>query len=369
MRRSNRLNLFFRKMIISEIFLFFFSTFICLGILELFCFFYVVNFSDPLQRALRILRADSELGWRQSPNLNQTPFEGGLVTTDKNGFRTSNSAKFESVVLGPSSAFGWGVNDDKTYAHLLGATNWSQIGHTIVQGKKLFLKFPFESKKVILAFGVNELDRFRFFGTDLRGDIEYFKSAQQPSVIQSNLNLVSVFSRIFTEFYFLWPCPPNTVPQKRVLLENWSETLGEFVQVLLDRKNEVFILTTPSHYKLEKNPQLAKENQELYEESAVQAQKGSCSKARELFRKSKSLEVYRVIEEIQKLNDLTIEAPARWLSSFPERFALSQNEQVRKVKIIKIHDLLNESTDFVDPIHPSNKGHEKIANKVRASIN
>jgi hypothetical protein len=87
--------------------------------------------------------------------------------TDSNGFRTDDETSddasgtpqvVEVLVLGPSSAFGWGVEYHETYAVVVARTagqgllNASQVG-----------------------YGINDIDRFRFSGLMMRALQESIK--------------------------------------------------------------------------------------------------------------------------------------------------------------------------------------------------
>ena len=139
---------------------------------------WVAYYGDAIDITKRVLEMDPTLGWKQRPDLHVT-FLGHPLTTDARGWRVQPAASFASttktvLVLGPSSAFGWGVGDGDTYSAqlqvLLGkdykVINAGEIGYSTDQGLRLMESAEVQALHpdiVILAYGVNDIDETRFY--------------------------------------------------------------------------------------------------------------------------------------------------------------------------------------------------------------
>ena len=96
-------------------------------------FYFVGNRSLLFRRhAVPIYRTDEHMGFGVKRNLEFHHVTGEfdiMLYTNEDGFRTSASrekhelpkpsSKFRVLLMGPSFAFGWGVNHEATVAHLL----------------------------------------------------------------------------------------------------------------------------------------------------------------------------------------------------------------------------------------------------------
>jgi hypothetical protein len=183
---------------------------LCLGTLELIAWAFLNFSANPLYRARKLLRFDKEVGWFQKSDLT-TSFEGKNVWTNKNGYRIQNKPVIKPtlVTLGPSSAFRCGVEEHETYSFLvskrkgLPLLNASGIGHSIYQGimgKKISQNFS--PGYAIIAYGVNHLDKFRFYDSESSPDEEYFSQKLETSFSNSvpashSLNMISLAASTF----------------------------------------------------------------------------------------------------------------------------------------------------------------------------
>jgi hypothetical protein len=111
--------------------------------------FYWVNAGQPLWRrtAVPIFAADTLTGFWNKPNLDfwhRTNEFASHVLTNASGLRVPSMAtqydkgrdpaRYRIVVLGPSFAFGWGVNDDDSFVHAL---ETSLRNSTVATGKRV----------------------------------------------------------------------------------------------------------------------------------------------------------------------------------------------------------------------------------------
>lgn len=303
------------------------------------------------------------MGWRQSSNLD-LKFEGAQVVTDDSGFRvwTGSDAilqNSEVLVLGPSSAFGWGVEARDTYSSVLQnisklrVFNAGQIGFGIKQGQILWKKIqekrthPF--KYVIISYGVNDIDRFRFYGNSELSDIEYFNSnfKNEPTVFEKinfNSSFYNLLTRAISEVQMLWPCPPETELSLRLPISQWALELDKLSEDIKKTGAQPILLTSPFLFSnpIKNSDNLGGESDKYYKLSAVEARNSYCSKSRQYLIKAKGYEPYRIKRDVEKINTQTIQLGVKW-------------------SVVSVHEQLIDKNDFVDPIHPSKLGHEKIA--------
>lgn len=163
--------------------------------LELSARLWVSHHGDALDLTKRILQMDAELGWKQRARVD-TYFLGKKLTTDGRGWRTQPTLAHADgaktvLILGPSSSFGWGVADVDTYpaqlANLLGSDyavlNAGEIGYSSDQGLRLMRSSGVRSRApdiVVFAYGVNDLDRHRFYFQSLDTDAVEFSKEHSP---------------------------------------------------------------------------------------------------------------------------------------------------------------------------------------------
>lgn len=225
---------------------------------------WIETHGDALDITRSVLQADASIGWKQRANLD-TEFLGFPLTTNEWGWREL-ARPFESneqkvLVLGPSSAFGWGVAEEDTYARQLEAMlvdaermqviNAGEIGYSVVQGARLFDDIRESGAKadiVVIAYGVNDLDRHRFYYDSPRTDIEEF--AQPHSVFSAQLTDM-LFSSALLNIGFkglgaLMPRASSDASDSdvRVPPSDFRATLAELVSDAQGTGARVILLTT-----------------------------------------------------------------------------------------------------------------------------
>ena len=161
------------------VFVILFSTLFWLLLLEGGAYLLTGWVGDGLDVAKVVLRPDSNLGWRQKENFDGKFMEKELKTNSF-GFREKkenfSEGVFKIALLGPSSAFGWGVELKDTYAKVLERElgksrkvevfNLGQIGFSSWQGTQLIREEWFKintADLILIAYGVNDIDRHRFY--------------------------------------------------------------------------------------------------------------------------------------------------------------------------------------------------------------
>lgn len=303
----------------------------------------------------------------QKPNLDTT-FEKQPVFTDKNGFRISQNTKEENAKLatfGPSSAFGWGVSNDETYTSLVAKElnitplNASGIGHSILQGEKMWdkLKQEIAPHFAIISYGVNDLDKFRFFDSEPVSDKVFL--SQEPfglSIDKRQLptNFASSLSLVLRQVEHTMNCEKLVNSAQRVEWNDYKDALDRLIKEMRERKITPVIVNTPFLLK-HKNPLFSKALiEKAYKEMKQLANEKKCKEAQEKLKYAKTLEPdninLSVIDFNKNLNDYCLE---------------------NKIICIDSWGLLvtqNPDGNFYDPVHPSPKGHALIAEKIIEEI-
>ncbi len=334
--------------------------------------FWIHNWGNPYQRSLEVLRTTPIYGWMQRPNLDQK-FYGSNIKTDSQGFRapeeTAEISKSDSLILtlGPSSAFGWGVESQDVYTDKLAekmtefagrkyeALNLSQIGYSTFQGK-LLSEHPAikqaRPKVVLLAFGVNDVDRYRFFFQSSKSDAEELSSTKdslhytRASLISGSsfLRLISSFT---SSFLLNLDCRSlEQIPNRRLSAKETEVYFTELVTKYKQLNSNVVLVTTPHNYQgLDPNFLLSYE--QLFAASAEAAKNRKCRTAKALASESRKLEKNVIVRDIIDLNQ-----------------RLKNVAKQLDVTIVDAEELLKDSDKFLDPIHPNKEGHALIATQI-----
>lgn len=340
------------------------SILITFGALEGAARFYYARWGNPVDQVSPILRPDAELQWRQREGV-RTELWGVPVRLDERGFRGEGWLEGEEniLTLGPSSAFGWGVSAENSYPELLAqlrrrdgskAQSWnaSQIGFSSAQGARLAASLEANRFSwAVVAYGINDLDRFRFFGPTGPTDAEWFAL---PTPVPPAWAYRSRF------FYGLlqWvgavkqknQCGSTVYPQERVSEADFLSHFSEIAAWVEARGARPLFVTTPFH------PSAASligegDADELYRASVTAARAADCARARETFEAARRAEPRRLAGEVRKRN----EALRRWSAE-------------RGYLLVDAATLLTGDADFLDPVHFSVRGNRRLAEALRAAI-
>jgi lysophospholipase L1-like esterase len=324
-------------------------------------------FGDSLDQAKVILRPDNQTGWRQKSNLS-TRFINTDAVTNPEGLRSSldnftgNSLKV--LVLGPSSTYGWGVDSDRTYTSLLKVKlskligkrveviNAGQIGFSTEQAKELITTKWFKALKpdlVIIAYGVNDIDRHRFYFQSTSQDhLEFAEDNLENKMFLQKLLNHSAFLSLGLKYSFKilakFSCPSriSLVAKTRVSFEHFEENI-KFLSAYYQAP--VLLVDTGHTYLLD----AAKENNEgLYEKALSEATSGNCQKSRELVRQARESETYRINRDLRAINSILLKISAEM--GYPI---------VKASSLLKGKGALQKY--FVDPIHPNQLGHKMLS--------
>lgn len=352
------------------LFFFIVQFFVCLILVEGVSYIFLLKTSNPLYRARRILNYDSASGWYQKPSLN-TKFDGAIVTTDSNGFRVKeNDSRVhtsELLILGPSSAFGWGVDFNSTYssivAEYLQATtiNASGIGHSILQGEiiwdKYFSKDTTNIKYALISYGINDLDKYRFFDSEPIDDKIFFQNpplALSIDKLNINSNFIMTLSLVMREIEYKNNCSQLSHSVQRVSWDDFKKSLDQ-VTLSMKKRNITPVIIGTAYYLKQVNPNYSPDKILLaYEKVNKLAQDGSCDKAYDNLKIAKSYEPDDIYKKVLELNE-----------------NLKNYAAASGLVFIDSFNLLNSAApaeNYFDPVHPSSKGHLLIATQIIDSL-
>lgn len=379
-------------------------------ILESAATFLVRKIGNPLIQAKEVLNVDHSLGWRQKPFFKGS-FMGIPLKTNEIGLRTNFQNKNKKntkkvLILGPSSTFGWGVSRNDTYSSILedflskeysrinlDVINAGQIGFSSWQGLKFYQQENLDYLKadiVIIAYGINDIDKFRFFFSSPFSDKDEFSKIKPYwNTILLNtfnkVNLINLSSHYTFKLLSKISCSSTALPQQRVSIEDFIKNIEKLVNLAKNNGSKVIILTSP--YSLPKFKALpieikrqakkyfqlglqkytqgelnqaveyfqeslklnGEQNQIYYYLSSSYAQLGKCKKSRENFSLARKSESQRIKSDVDTLN-----------------IALTTFANANAIPIIQLPT--NEKDYFVDPIHFSKKGNTKVAQKILSVI-
>lgn len=348
---------------------------LCLLIFEAVAYFFLLGSGNALYRTRRILQTDPALGWRARPGLD-TAFEKQPLITDSRGFRLwkippvgSASAAPQLLTLGPSSAFGWGVRAEETYHELTAQTlhipalNASQIGYSSVQGELLWKQLQPDRKAqdglprfALLAYGINDLDKFRFYGANGERDKDFFrKSPVQLGVFDRSpsLNFLSLFLILADEFSYHVNCGALASVSQRVSIPDFIATMDRLAAGLNARGFRPILINTP-YYLPPFPPVRPGDINAEYTRVQELARQGHCAEALAHLQTAKQLEPERVRQDVLILNqELTRLAARRQLTLIDAYMALQDG---------------SEPLNFVDPVHPSPRGHRIISRQILETV-
>ena len=384
-----------KSLIISLSFIFW------LFLIEYSSLYYLKNFGDGLDKAKVLLRPDKTYAWIQVENYSGK-FIGENVTINNQSFRGKLPTKDNSLrilVLGPSSAFGWGVNDEQTYSNILKKNlllkknikvevlNASQIGYSSYQGKILSKEHPyilkFDPDLIVVAYGVNDIDRHRFFYQSSNPD----KEALTQDFLTTNFNrekilnssyALSLLNRKVLGFMGKKSCVTfPKIPPRRVSLRSFKENVIQIQEVF---KKPIIFINTAHAYK--GSPQVSymnEESLELLNELSDQELESHLNKKGDqnshlwyllALRAGKAKDCnnsQKFLEKALKLEEFRIAADLKFMNQELKKFSIEKGYfYADAFKLLDSKDIPFKY--FVDPIHPNALGHEKIALDIASMV-
>lgn len=385
------------------------------AIFELSATFWVRKFGDPLDKAKEVLDIDSSIGWRQKVNFRGKFLNIPLITNelglrDKPLSKIANAAK-KILFLGPSSTFGWGVGYGETYSANLEkllrseypdqdikVLNGGQIGFSTWQGLQFYRKELLENIHfdiIVVAYGINDVDKFRFYYNSPLSDKDEFATPKThwKSVLQNamnNLNFVNFFSRMASKALHIVRCGQRNVPVRRVDNSDFIRNIGEYIKLGRKLGSDIILLASPYalpsfdeidrdqeiisrdafklgkikyyeqdyeqalHYFNESVKLRPDQNEVYYYMSACYAMIGECRQSHVMYKRARSTEPKRIEEDISALNNLLAD--------------IAKKENVFLIETITGVMYTENNKYFVDPIHLSRLGNEIVAKKIYSVI-
>lgn len=303
------------------------------------------------------------------------------------------------LVLGPSSAFGWGIALEEAYAARLGAVNAGQIGFSSFQGLKL-IDEPWvkelNPEVILLAYGVNDLDRHRFFFQSAQPDSTALAGEQNPGKVKlyrllARSSLLAVLYRVANNvraamaYGNLGDIPAQPVPTLRVPPEDFERTYRALISKAKALGARVVVLGTPVHMP-SPDGKAASEAERLHADGLALYRAKKLHEALEVFQKALAVnpyrnEVYYYLAAISSALARPKEAKsylAKARQTEPYRVhrdVLAYNEVLKRiaaeesvtfVDLNRIFEGKDKAPLFVDPVHPSAEGHRMIAEEIFA---
>lgn len=207
---------------------------------------------------------DRDLFWRLRPDrtIASEFFEGKSYRINRQGFRGDDFKPEKSglriAILGNSCSFGWGLNEDHSFAGRLRKMlrereeaksaevyNFSVPGYSSFQGKRNYKKFVREYRPDILlvTFGWND----QWMSANNRADKD---QKMPPQFILDAYNLIGRFRfyRFFKGLLFSlksYRTPTYRNQPARVALVDFKANLGDIINAARDDGARVILLTSP----------------------------------------------------------------------------------------------------------------------------
>ncbi len=358
------------------------------ALLEASAGYWLAHRGDETDRARGLLEADSRLGWRQRANLNTT-FEGLPLRTNEFGWRADSLPHGDiALLLGSSSAFGWGVAAEDTYAARLEnsfrehggglhVVNAAEIGYSTAQGLLQLGGMAIKPKVLLLAFGYADVARHRPFWDNELADNEEWTRPHEGALPRSSLVLLArKISRHFR-------AAPFATPSTRVPASDFEKNLHRLAEAGRAAGSRVIFLGMAGN--LPPYPPLSAEAEKRlaarFAEAVSLFEKSEYEPARLVFEEIMRLEprrneVYPYLREIafhrgRRTEVRAYEEMGRLSEPFrTHRDLLAYNAILRRVAAAEkatFVDLYAEfpeadkSALFLDALHPSAAGHARIA--------
>ncbi len=238
------------------------------------------------------------------------------------------------------------------------AINVGQIGFSSWQGLEFYKKYllgKINADMVIIAYGVNDVDKFRFFYTSTLPDKDEFsKPKENWQISLQNIlirfNSINLLSRTIFKYADGLMCLQKNIPVRRVDDNDFVANIDEIIRLSKLNGSEVILLTSPYNlptYNI-KDPDYEKyQNTDYCYEKNINERK-------KIIEKDRQLEPKRIAKDINILNNLLRN--------------ISKRDNITLVDAEKILNTFKENNMFIDPIHMSKAGNEKIAQNIFSAI-
>lgn len=252
---------------------------IIIGIGEVSAQAFINRYGNALDMTRRVLVMDPYIGWKQKANL-ATTFAGTPLHTDARGWRVvpHQEPHGRSVLfLGPSSTFGWGVADEHSYPALLStytndfyAINAGEIGYSSAQGLILASSQDvanIDASVVVIAYGINDLDRHRFYYESTDDDAREF--AKEHSAFAARMtNVIFSSSLVQGTFKLIGQAIVGSLSYDekesvRVSPDDFRANMTRIVETMQERGSRVVLVTTAAHFPAATEERVARESERI----------------------------------------------------------------------------------------------------------
>lgn len=373
---------------------------------------------NRLERIRAVLRQDSQLFWRQRTLL-KTTFEGAAVQTNRLGLRDERvktgrtKPVLRIVTLGASPTFGWGVEQNDTYAQVLErilrdalntdqveVINAGQIGYSSYQGLKFFKEviLPLKPNMITVSYVINDVDKYRFFRNHSAPDSQ-LKPKSGLLVAVENALEHSRFFRLYRKFmngtksasqqFFGERGSGKYREARRVSLEEYGANITALVDLAQEHGIDVVLVKMPVN--LPQSIQVPPSNviraQQTVTEATVWAERGYRKEAIALLHQALAYDpntprahyylgqLYQRTGKRKKARNhfertvvLELYECARLATEYHRVLdGIAAQRDVRLVDVVKAFDDYRRYADdylFLDPehdtIHPNRTGHAVI---------
>ncbi|GAB4419967.1 MAG: hypothetical protein OHK0056_30280 [Bacteriovoracaceae bacterium] len=332
-------------------------------------------YASPVVHAKLVLNVHPKYGWYQIPNLKTSFYNSSLITNSEGqriGKENISTGKGKTIlVLGPSSAFGWGVDFESTYGNKLTqlmtaktggpwqVINLSGIGHSVIQGQKILEDVTplLHPDLIILAYGINDLDRFRFYFQSNEPDRMMFDHLDEKSLYQDSSPAPYAISQFAYELqnqirsrFFCQKIPIiDEFPNLRTPLSEFAKEWKDLIKMAQKFNVPIVTLGTTSSFPKKARPTSLSADE--YFAKAHRAQvNGDCHEYRENLTMALELESSRIEKDLIVLNR--------------EEQKIAQEMNLLHLDLEEVFANKKTAEYFLDPVHFTEKGHDIIAQRI-----
>lgn len=354
------------------------------GILEGAARWWVRRHGDALDQSMALLRADRELGWRQRARF-RSEFMGVHVETDERGLRNPPAVRQAKgpliIILGPSSTFGWGVAEEATYPRQLerllrqtpghatvSVLNAGQVGFSSWQGLRFFERElqQLHPAVLVIAYGVNDMDRHRFLRNGPFSDQVEFASVQPVLTgamerLTDHFMVCHVLRRQAARWLTMAACLAGgrarvwawSFPGLRVLPQDYQRNLEELTR--LAKREGIRVIHVTSGFALARSsPSAAERCEGDYRVGAAYAAGRRCREAAAAMARARALEPWRLDRDLRVYNEMMRDVARRSADGLIDLEGLGDDPQA--------------PTWFLDAVHFTAEGHARVAEALRATV-
>ena len=349
--------------------MFFISILVVMAIEVSVRFFYP---ETRLDKITKIIEPHSIRFWRGKPHFKDEFFDA-YVEHNSLGLRAREDiSDTDILVLGASPSYGWGVEFEKIYSSLLEqilnvkVTNASNIGYSSFQGNLLLndiLKFT-KPKIVLIAYVINDVDRYRFFSNNQQSDIEvkYSESTNTRQFIENNYFTGKLLRNLLSSEEQL-PTPGKV----RVNETEYRLNISEMIKIVRSSGSVPILLKMPVMLH-ESNISVSFEN--YLKRVNCKQYLNSDEKLYACLRKNEGESGHKFsLNELRKVMAMNSSRRTIEYHNILDRLAEKLN-----IPIVNPVNIFHESDEYLfldenlDPIHPNSKGHKIIAELIIKEI-